>query len=117
MYLPFSQECTVTLTNIGKDVVERVDISLNSKLQKGMCNFSSNINLYLLLYVLHHHNICIYYIIDKESAFFTWSKENLNTQLPIAVGSSASFTLYINAVGDFVNLLRAKTGMQLIFFL
>lgn len=53
---------------------------------------------------------------EKESAFFTWSKENLDTQLPIAIGSTASFTLYINAIGDFVNPMKLKSGMHFLLY-
>lgn len=109
-YLIFSQECTVTLTNTGKDIVEKVDISLHSKLNKGMWNV-----LYFLQLILFNTFIHSSVFTEKESAFFTWSKENLDTQLPIAVGSSASFTLYINAIGDFVNPSKLKTGTTFVF--
>ncbi|XP_023236924.1 trafficking protein particle complex subunit 9-like isoform X1 [Centruroides sculpturatus] len=68
-----SRECTITLTNTGKEMVERIDISVQVKSDK-----------------------------SKESSFFTWSQENLAMQLPITPGSSACFTLYINGLGEFV---------------
>ncbi|XP_054709231.1 LOW QUALITY PROTEIN: trafficking protein particle complex subunit 9-like [Uloborus diversus] len=80
MYAGECQECTITITNRGKELVEMLDISLHSKLKK-----------------------------DKEYSFFTWSKENLQTQLPVAVGHAASFTLYINAMGEFVNPSKLKS--------
>ncbi|XP_076361025.1 LOW QUALITY PROTEIN: trafficking protein particle complex subunit brun [Tachypleus tridentatus] len=73
MFAGESQESTITLTNSGCEPVEKVDIGLHSKLDKA-----------------------------TQETFFTWSKENLDTQLPILPGNSASFTLYIRALGDFV---------------
>ncbi|GFS33195.1 trafficking protein particle complex subunit 9 [Trichonephila inaurata madagascariensis] len=74
-----SQECTITISNSGIEPVEWLDISLHSKLRK-----------------------------DLESSFFTWSKENLDTQLPITAGSTASFTLYINSIDDFISDIPLK---------
>ncbi|CAL1295465.1 unnamed protein product [Larinioides sclopetarius] len=74
-----SQECTITISNPGVESVEWIDISLHSKLKK-----------------------------DLEASFFTWSKENLDTQLPITAGSAASFTLYINSIDDFISDIPLK---------
>ncbi|KAF8791574.1 Trafficking protein particle complex subunit like protein [Argiope bruennichi] len=74
-----SQECTITISNPGVESVEWIDISLHSKLKK-----------------------------DLETSFFTWSKENLDTQLPITAGSAASFTLYINSIDDFISDIPVK---------
>lgn len=74
-----SRECTITLKNTGKEMVERIEISVQVKLDK-----------------------------FKESSFFTWSQENLEMQLPIAPGNSACFTLYINGLGEFVYPAQKK---------
>ena len=37
-----------------------------------------------------------------EAKVFKWSEENLKTQLPLEPGASASLTLYLYAVVDFV---------------
>lgn len=37
-----------------------------------------------------------------EAKVFKWSEENLNSQLPLEPGASASLTLYLYAVMDFV---------------
>ncbi|XP_015929032.1 trafficking protein particle complex subunit 9 [Parasteatoda tepidariorum] len=79
LYSGVSQECTVTVSNTGKVPIEWLEISMHSKLKK-----------------------------ETEHSFFTWSKENIDSQLPIPVGSAASFTLYINAIGDFICPINSK---------
>jgi hypothetical protein len=39
---------------------------------------------------------------ELQSQTFQWSKENLLAQLPIKPESSASFTLYLYGVADFL---------------
>ncbi|KAG8179886.1 hypothetical protein JTE90_017418 [Oedothorax gibbosus] len=68
-----SQECVITITNAGNEPVEWVDISMHSKLKK-----------------------------DMETLFFTWDKEEINSQLPIPAGGVAHLTLHINAIGPFI---------------
>lgn len=37
-----------------------------------------------------------------EGKIFKWSDDNLKTQLPLLPGASASFTIYLYAVADFI---------------
>ncbi|CAG7822209.1 unnamed protein product [Allacma fusca] len=67
-----SQECCITLTNTGKVPVESLELSLDARLDKRV------------------HEI------------FKWSNENISSQLPIMPGASASFTVYIFGIGDFI---------------
>lgn len=66
------RECTVTITNTGKENVEEIDVTAETKLEK-----------------------------ELEGEFCTWSNENLKAQLPFLAESSASFTLYVNVMVDF----------------
>lgn len=67
-----TQECTITLTNTGKVPVESIELNLESRIEK----YTNDI--------------------------FSWSQSNLLSQLPIAPGASASFTVYVHGVGDFI---------------
>lgn len=67
-----TQECTITLTNTGKVSVESIEINLESKIDKHL------------------------------DEIFNWSQSNLQSQLPIPPGGSASFTVYIHGIGDFI---------------
>ena len=67
-----SQECCITLTNTGKVPIESLELSLDARLDK------------------------------KVSEIFKWSDENILSQLPISPGASASFTVYMYGIGDFI---------------
>lgn len=67
-----SQECCITLTNTGKVPIESLELSLDARLDK------------------------------KAPDIFTWSEENILSQLPIAPGASASLTVYMYGIGDFI---------------
>jgi hypothetical protein len=67
-----SQECCITLKNTGKVPIESLEIGLDSRVDK------------------------------RVGDIFSWSDENLQSQLPILPGSSASFTVYIYGAGDFI---------------
>ncbi|XP_012285614.1 protein brunelleschi [Orussus abietinus] len=68
-----SAECTVTITNVGQLPVETVEVSVQSALDTA-----------------------------TEKKIFKWSEENLKTQLPLLPGASASLTLYLYAVTEFI---------------
>lgn len=78
-----STECTVILTNVSQVDVETIDITMQTVLDSNL-----------------------------QEQMFTWSEQNLRSQLPLKPGCSASFTLYIYAVGRFL----AATGAQVNFF-
>jgi len=67
-----TQECTVTLTNNGKVPIEHLEMKMDSRLDKQILDI------------------------------FKWSEDNIMSQLPIQPGASASFTVYIYGVGDFI---------------
>ncbi|XP_071804005.1 trafficking protein particle complex subunit 9-like [Asterias amurensis] len=73
LYTGESFECAVTLTNGGKIPVESLSLKLTS--ESGV-------------------------LTDKV---FSWSEENIQTQLPLQPGSQMMFTLYIKATGTFIN--------------
>lgn len=68
-----SAECTVTLTNVGLVPIEMIEVSVQSALDT-----------------------------LTEGKIFKWSDDNLKTQLPLLPGASASFTIYLYAVADFI---------------
>lgn len=67
-----SQECVITLRNTGKVPIETLDIAIDSRIDK------------------------------RISEIFSWSDSDLQPQLPIPPGASASFTVYIYGAGDFI---------------
>lgn len=67
-----TQECTVTLTNNGKVPIDFLEMKLDSRLDKQILEI------------------------------FKWSEDNIMSQLPIQPGASASFTMYIYGIGDFI---------------
>lgn len=67
-------ECTITLANLTDQPVELLEVSIQSMMEP-----------------------------DLQAQTFQWSKDNLLAQLPIKKGSSASFTLYIQAAADFLS--------------
>ncbi|XP_064652113.1 trafficking protein particle complex subunit 9-like isoform X2 [Lineus longissimus] len=73
MFAGESQECQITLKNSGATPVEKMDLSLDSKLNA-----------------------------DTLSKVFVWSLQNLESQLPLNPGCQACFTIYINGVSDFL---------------
>ena len=75
-----SQECTITLKNTGKVPLESIEITLDSRVDK------------------------------RVSEIFSWSDDNLQSQLPIHPGSSASFTVYIYGAGDFIGQPDSQAG-------
>lgn len=52
--------------------------------------------------------VCLQSHLDHETEreVFQWSQENLQSQLPIQPGNSASLTLYLFAAGDFLVPVR-----------
>uniref|UniRef100_A0ABM0MCX0 Trafficking protein particle complex subunit 9-like n=1 Tax=Saccoglossus kowalevskii TaxID=10224 RepID=A0ABM0MCX0_SACKO len=69
-----SHECEITLHNCGQVPVQSVIIHLDSSKSKDI----------------------------SDSVMFSWSKENIETQLPIQPGNNLTFTLYIKAMADFI---------------
>jgi hypothetical protein len=76
-----SVECTVTLTNVGHVDVEMLEVTMQTVLEPGL-----------------------------QEQMFTWSQENLASQLPLKPTCSASFTLYMYAAGSF--LVPGGTGNE-----
>lgn len=71
--IPFSAECTITITNVGQVPIEMIELSVQSTLDT-----------------------------VTEGKIFKWSDENLMTQLPLQPCTSASLTLYLHAATDFI---------------
>ncbi len=78
----YSIECEVTLNNTSKEPVEQVEMSLDSKLHP-----------------------------DLLHKVFVWNKENLESQLPLAPGCQACFTLYIHGASDFLPLSQSGESL------
>uniref|UniRef100_T1J6X1 Uncharacterized protein n=1 Tax=Strigamia maritima TaxID=126957 RepID=T1J6X1_STRMM len=78
MYAGAVQECIITLVNSSKVNVEKVDMSLESKLEKPV-----------------------------ESRFCTLDLESLQEDLPLEPLQSANFKAIVHAVGDFLALAKA----------
>lgn len=76
-----SIECTITITNIGHVDVEMLEVNMQTVLEPSL-----------------------------QEQMFTWSKENLLSQLPLKPKSSASLTLYLYAAGSF--LVPGGTGNE-----
>ncbi|XP_008196943.1 protein brunelleschi [Tribolium castaneum] len=76
-----SAECTVTITNIGHVDVEMLEVSMQTVLEPAL-----------------------------QEQMFTWSQENLLSQLPLKPNCSASLTLYLYAAGSF--LVPGGTGNE-----
>ncbi|XP_008555730.1 protein brunelleschi [Microplitis demolitor] len=68
-----STECTITIKNCGQVAIETIETSIKSSLNS-----------------------------IKESKIFKWSDSNLNSQLPLEPGASASLTLYLYADMEFI---------------
>ncbi|XP_066594178.1 protein brunelleschi [Prorops nasuta] len=68
-----SAECTITIKNVSQVPLDTIELSIQSTLDT-----------------------------VTEKKVFTWSDENLITQLPLMPDNSASFTLYVYAATDFV---------------
>lgn len=77
-----TQECTVTLTNNGKVPIEFLEMKMDSRLDKQILEI------------------------------FKWSEDNIMSQLPIQPGASASFTMYIYGIGDFIGQPESHTTMD-----
>ncbi len=75
-----SQECTVTITNVGKVPIELLELTLDSQGDK------------------------------RAFEIFTWSNDNIISQLPIQPGASASFTIYVYGAGDFIGQPECNSG-------
>lgn len=75
-----SQECTVTLTNVGKVPIEQLELKLDAQGDK------------------------------RAFEIFKWSDDNILSQLPIQPGASASFTIYVYGAGDFIGLPECASG-------
>ncbi|XP_070534446.1 trafficking protein particle complex subunit 9-like [Ptychodera flava] len=69
-----SQECAITLQNCGKVPLESIAIAMDKVKSKDV----------------------------PIDSMFSWSEENIKTQLPVQPGSSLTFTVYIKAIGDFI---------------
>lgn len=76
-------ECTITLTNTSEQPIEMLEVTVQSMLES-----------------------------EVQNQMFKWSKDNLMAQLPIKPGSSASLTLYIQAVSDFLSPVTEGDGGQ-----
>lgn len=68
-----SSECTITLTNTGNVPIEMLEVSIQSRLEATL-----------------------------QDQIFKWSKENLESQLPLMPNSSASLTLYLYSAANFL---------------
>jgi hypothetical protein len=75
-----SEECTVSLTNVGKVPIEQLELTLDSRGDK------------------------------RAVEIFKWSNDNILSQLPIQPGASASFTVYIYGIGDFIGQPECQGG-------
>jgi len=74
------QECCITLKNTGKVPIESMEITLDPRVDK------------------------------RVGEIFSWSDDNLQSQLPIQSGASASFTVYVYGAGDFIGQPDAQGG-------
>lgn len=77
-----TQECTVTLNNTGKVPIEFLEMKMDSRLDKQILEI------------------------------FKWSEDNIMSQLPIQPGASASFTVYIYGIGDFIGQPESNTTID-----
>ncbi|XP_071451117.1 protein brunelleschi [Hetaerina americana] len=84
LYAGESQECTITITNSGRVPIEMLNVTMAGieGIWGGEIPSSDSD--------------------EDEGKMFRWSKENVASQLPIAPGASASFTLYLYAAGKFL---------------
>ncbi|XP_069696670.1 protein brunelleschi isoform X2 [Periplaneta americana] len=73
LYAGESTECSVTLSNVGELAIEMVEVSVHSTLEPTM-----------------------------QQQVFQWSQENLQAQLPLQPGATASFTIYLYSLADFL---------------
>lgn len=73
LYNGESTECTITLTNRSQVPIEMLEVSMQSVLEPGL-----------------------------QDQIFQWSKENLESQLPLLPNSSASLTLYLYSAANFL---------------
>ncbi|XP_066993209.1 protein brunelleschi [Anabrus simplex] len=74
LYAGESAECSVTLSNIGEQPIEMLEVSVQSALEPSV-----------------------------QQQVFQWSQENLQAQLPLQPGATASFTIYLYSVADFLS--------------
>ncbi|XP_046397297.1 protein brunelleschi isoform X2 [Ischnura elegans] len=92
LYAGESQECTITISNSGRVPIEMLNVTMAGV--EGVWGGeipSSDSD-------------------EDEGKMFRWSKENVASQLPIAPGASASFTLYLYAAGKFLGGLPPEGG-------
>ncbi|XP_029835060.2 protein brunelleschi isoform X1 [Ixodes scapularis] len=82
LYAGESHECLFTLTNTGKEPIESLETTLQTKLDK-----------------------------ESEQAMFAWGAEELTSQLPIPAGGSASFTLHVTGRGHFLAPTAGKNHL------
>ncbi|KAK9709008.1 Transport protein Trs120 or TRAPPC9, TRAPP II complex subunit [Popillia japonica] len=73
LYNGESTECTITLTNTGNVPIEMLEISIQSVLEPAL-----------------------------QDQIFKWSKENIESQLPLMPNASASLTLYLYSAANFL---------------
>lgn len=72
LYSGESSECTITIMNTSEVPVEMLEISLQSTMEQSL-----------------------------QDQIFRWSQENLQSQLPLQPGQSASLTLYLYSAANF----------------
>lgn len=72
--ISLSAECSVTLSNVGEQPIEMLEVSVQSTLDSAV-----------------------------QQQMFQWSQENLQAQLPLQPGATASFTVYVYSVVDFLS--------------
>lgn len=73
LYNGESTECTITLTNTSQVPIDMLEVSMESVLEASL-----------------------------QDQIFQWSKENLDSQLPLMPNSSASLTLYLYSAANFL---------------
>ncbi|KAJ9597832.1 hypothetical protein L9F63_011327, partial [Diploptera punctata] len=90
LYAGESAECNVTLSNVGDLPIEMVEVTVHSALEPSV-----------------------------QQQVFQWSQENLQAQLPLQPGATASFTIYLYSLADFLMPDAGSTayGSQPVSFL
>lgn len=73
LYTGESSECTITITNTSDVAIEMLEVSMQSVLEQSL-----------------------------QDQIFKWSRENLESQLPLLPGQSASLTLYLYCAANFL---------------
>ncbi|XP_049774968.1 protein brunelleschi [Schistocerca cancellata] len=74
LYAGETAECSVSISNVGEQPIEMLEVSVQSTLEPSV-----------------------------QQKVFQWSQENLQAQLPLQPGATASFTVYLYCVADFLS--------------